>query len=123
MHQALAGVDQAYTDIMTSLDAVWNGPESERGERMGAAVSGMAQLRVPIRISSAYYPNYPSEDDSEAIWQPALMSLQIPEAIIADLHNLYPNEWDDLNQYTDLTEPVYFGPRFLNLNVTEVPAH
>jgi hypothetical protein len=35
---------------------------------------------------------------------------------------LYPDEWDDLNQYTNLTEPVYFGPRFLNLNVTEVPA-
>ncbi|MCH8222486.1 MAG: hypothetical protein IH868_03650 [Chloroflexi bacterium] len=107
---------------MTNLDAVWNGPASEQGERMGAAVGGMVGLKVPIRIQCAYYPNYPAEDESDAIWQPALMTLQIPEKIIADLFRLYPDEWDDLNQYTDLTEPVYFGPRFLNLNVTEVPA-
>ena len=119
VHQALLGVDQAYTDVMASLDTVWNGPEGEQGEQMGNAVAGMAQLRVPIRISSAYYPNYPIEDDNEAIWQPGLMSLQIPEAIIADLKNLYPDEWDDLNQYTDLSQPVYFGPRFLNLNAAE----
>lgn len=119
---ALDGVDQAYTDIMSNLDAVWNGPASEQGERMGAAVGGMAALKVPIRIQCAYYPNYPAEDDSDAIWQPALMKQQIPEEIIADLFKLYPDEWNDLNQYTDLTEPVYFGPRFLNLNVTEVPA-
>ena len=119
---ALDGVDQAYTDVMANLDAVWNGPASKQGERMGAAVVGMVGLKVPIRIQCAYYPNYPAEDESEAIWQPALMTLQIPETIIADLFRLYPDEWDDLNQYTDLTEPVYFGPRFLNLNVTEVPA-
>lgn len=106
---------------MTSLDAVWNGAEGEQGEKMGAAVSGMAQLRVPIRISSAYYPNYPVEDDSEASWQPALMSLEIPASIIADLQTLYPDEWDDLNLYTDLSQPVYFGPRFLNLNAAALP--
>jgi hypothetical protein len=50
------------------------------------------------------------------------MSLQIPESIIADLPRLYPDEWDDLNRYTDLSEPVFFGPRFMNLNVAEVPA-
>ncbi|MCH7971603.1 MAG: ferritin-like protein [Chloroflexi bacterium] len=119
---ALDAVDQAYTDVMTNLDAAWNGPANEHGERMGAAVTAMSQLKVPIRISSAYYPNYPVEDEDEAIWQPALMSLEIPESIIADLPGLYPDEWDDLNLYTDLTQPVYFGPRFLNLNVTEVPA-
>ena len=64
----------------------------------------------------------PVEDEDEAIWQQALMSLQIPESIIADLPRLYPDEWDDLNRYTDLSEPVFFGPRFMNLNVTEVPA-
>lgn len=119
---ALDGVDQAYTDIMSNLDAVWNGPANDQGERMGAAIVGMSQLKVPIRIQCAYYPNYPAEDESDAIWQPALMKQQIPEEIIADSFKLYPDEWNDLNQYTDLTEPVYFGPRFLNLNVTEVPA-
>ena len=91
---------------------------------MGAAVVGMSELKVPIRIQCAYYPNYPNypiEDPEEAVWQPALMTLQIPEEIIANLFKLYSDEWDDMNQYTDLTQPVYFGPRFLNLDVTEVP--
>ena len=82
----------------------------------------MSELKVAIRIQSAYYPNYPIEDESDAIWQPAPMSLQIPEAIISELFKIYPDEWNDLNQYTDFTEPVFFGPRFLNLNATEVPA-
>jgi len=122
VRHALDAVDQAYTDVMNNLDAAWNGPANERGERMGTAIAGMSALKIPVRISSAYYPNYPVEDEDEAIWQQALMSLQIPEAIIADLPRLYPDEWDDLNLYTDLSEPVFFGPRFLNLNVTEVPA-
>ncbi len=119
--QVLEGVDQAYTDVMNSLHAVWNGPAEEQGERMGAAVVGMSELKVPIRIQCAYHPNYPIEDPDKAVWQPALMTLQIPEEIIANLFSLYPDEWNDMNQYTDLTQPVYFGPRFLNLNVTEVP--
>ena len=49
------------------------------------------------------------------------MNLPIPEEIVADLFRLYPDEWNDLNQYTDLSRPTYFGPRFLNLSVTEAP--
>lgn len=120
--QALDGLDQAYTRILTNLNAVWNGPAGEQEARMGAAVAGMSELRTPIRIRCAYYLNYQSEDESDAIWQPALMSLQIPEEIIANLYRLYPDEWNDMNQYTDLTQPVYFGPRFLNMNATELPA-
>ena len=119
--QCLDGFDQAYTRVMTTLDAVWNGPASEQGVRMGEAIVGMTELKVPVRISSTYYPNYPSEDESEAIYQPALMSQQIPEELIADLSRLYPAEHEDMGLYTDLTQPVYFGPRFLNLNATEVP--
>ncbi len=42
--------------------------------------------------------------------------------VVADLYRLYPDEWNDMNQYTVLTQPVYFGPRFLNVNATELPA-
>ena len=78
---------------------------------MGAAIADMAELKVPVRISSTFYPNYPSEDESKAVYQPALMSQQISEVLITDLPTLYPDEHEDMGLYTDLSRPVFFGPR------------
>ncbi len=101
--QALDGVDHAYTDVMTNLDAAWNGPIEKQGPSLSAAVIGMTELKVPVRID------------------PAIMSQQIPEEIISNLFSLYPDEYDDLREYTDLAKPVFFGPRFINLNVAQLP--
>ena len=96
-------MDQAYTDVMTNLDATWNGPIEQQGPSLSAAVIGMTELKVPIRIN------------------PAIMSQQIPEEIISNLLSLYPDEYDDIREYTDLAKPVFFGPRFTNLNVGQLP--
>ncbi len=106
---------------MTNLDAVWNGPIERQGPSLSAAVIGMTELKVPIRIKSTYYPNFPDKNPDEAIHNPAIVDQQIPEEIISNLFNLYADEYHDINQYTDLTKPVFFGPRFINLNVGQLP--
>ena len=119
--QALDGLDQAYPEVMTNLDAVWNGPIERQGPSLSAAVIGMTGLKVPIRIKSTYYPNFPDKNPDEAIHNPAIVDQQIPEEIISNLFNLYADEYHDINQCTDLTKPVFFGPRFINLNVGQLP--
>ena len=44
------------------------------------------------------------------------MAQQIPAEIISNLAQLYPDEYEDLRSYTDLSQPVFFGPRYINLN-------
>ena len=46
-----------------------------------------------------------------------MMRAEIPPAIIADLPELYPSEFAFLARYTDLDKPVFYGPRFRNVNV------
>ena len=42
--------------------------------------------------------------------------LQVPDSIVRQLHDLYPDEFEYLDVYTDLSKPVYYGPRFRNTN-------
>lgn len=119
--QALDGLDQGYTEVMTALDSVWNGPIEEQGPNLSKAVIGMTELKVPVRISSTYYPNFPDEDPETAVHNPAIMAQKIPAEIISKLTQLYPDEYEDLSSYTDLSKPVFFGPRYLNLNVGSLP--
>ncbi len=89
--------DQVYTDIMNDLEAMWNGPMDEEWPTFGKAVGSMTELRVLSCFN--------------------IMRSQIPADIIGDLHNIYPDEYDMLSAYTDLNAPVFYGPRFFNLNV------
>ena len=41
---------------------------------------------------------------------------RVPAGIVDMLPTLYPDEIDRLGQYTDLTAPVFYGPRFVNTN-------
>lgn len=93
---ALDGFDQLYTGIMDSLEAMWNGPAAQSWPNFGKAVGAMTEMRV----KSCFY----------------IMRYEIPKDLIEDLETLYPQEYHYLSKYTDLSAPVYFGPRFINQN-------
>jgi len=93
---AMTVFDQAYTAIMSDLEAMWNGPSDQSWPKFGAAVGAMGDLRVLGCFN--------------------IMKYQVPQSVIAQLKTLYPDEYDDLAAYTDLDAPVVYGPRFRNLN-------
>lgn len=97
----LKGFDDAYTKIMTDLEKMWNGPKDESWPSFGAAVGTMSEMRV----LSCFY----------------IMKLQIPAEIISKLSELYPDEYNRMKKYTDLDKPVFYGPRFFNLNIQKTP--
>jgi ferritin-like protein len=92
----LTSFDQAYSDVMAGLDACWNGDPAKWWPTMGAAVALMAKLRVLGCFN--------------------VMKHQVPDAAIQKLRTLYPDEFQMFSTYTRLDEPVFYGPRFRNLN-------
>ena len=95
----LVQFDKNYTGIMDDLEAMWNGPQDQSWPTFGKAVSRMTDMRV----LSCFY----------------ILQFQVPENIIAKLKDLYPDEYTWLAKYTDLDQPVFYGPRFFNLNVQQ----
>lgn len=96
--KALDNFDKNYTGIMDDLEAMWNGPADESWPNFGKAVGAMTEMRV----QSCFY----------------IMRHQIPTEIIADLSKHYPDEYEYMAKYTDLSVPVFYGPRFINNNAT-----
>jgi len=92
----LNAFDTGFSAILAELDAVWNGPAAASWKTLGGAVHGMVDLRVLSCFNILRY--------------------QIPAGIVAQLPELYPAEIDRLRAYTDLSQPVFYGPRFLNTN-------
>lgn len=92
----LQAFDTAFSSILAGLDAAWNGPAADAWKTLGGAVHSMVDLRVLSCFNIIRY--------------------QIPPDIVAQLARLYPDEIDNLRTYTDLTKPVFYGPRFLNTN-------
>jgi rubrerythrin len=92
----LTAFDQAYNDMMSNLDDAWNGPAARWWPTLGQGVATMAKLRV-----LGYFN---------------IMKFQIPPAVVAQLPQLYPDEIDMFRTYTHLDAPVFYGPRFMNLN-------
>lgn len=92
----LLAFDQAYTGLMGNLDAMWNGPADKSWPTFGQAIETMAKLRVLACFN--------------------IMKYQVPSDAVAKLPQLYPDEIEDLAAYTDLKAPVYYGPRFRNVN-------
>lgn len=94
--KALTAFDVAYSEMMSNLDAVWNGPAETSWPTLGEAVEGMGGLRVPARFG--------------------VMVIQVPPAAIAKLPELYPDEHEQIAALSDLDAPVFYGPRFANRN-------
>jgi hypothetical protein len=49
-----------------------------------------------------------------------VMKHQVPAASLTGLKALYPGEFASLAAYTRLDQPVFYGPRFRNLNAKPV---
>lgn len=92
----LDAFDNGFSTILSTLDAVWNGPSSASWKTLGAAVHGMVDLRVLSCFNIMRHP--------------------VPAAAVAQLAELYPDEIGYLRTYTDLSKPVFYGPRFVNVN-------
>jgi hypothetical protein len=94
--QDLAAFDTGFSAVLAALDAAWNGPAAVSWKTLGGAVHSMVDLRVLSCFN--------------------ILRHQIPGDIVSRLPALYPNEIDQLRRYTDLSAPVFYGPRFLNTN-------
>jgi len=94
VQKTLDNFDAKYTSIMADLDAMWNGPADKSWPTFGQAVGSMGDLRV----LSCFY----------------IMRQQVPPAALAQLEKLYPDEFAVLKCATDLSAPVFYGPRFRN---------
>jgi hypothetical protein len=118
----LNACDAAFSNMMTTLDLVWNptaqgtwNPIPSSANKMinyqvfqhvadmqqsvkglGTAVHGMMDFRVFASFN--------------------INRQQIPDSIIQQLPSLYPDEFEFINKYTDLSKPVFYGPRFINMN-------
>ncbi len=92
----LDAFDQAYSGLMENLDAMWNGPAAKSWPTFGAAVETMGKLRILGCFN--------------------IMKYQVPPDAVAKLATLYPDEFDKIKDYTRLNEPVFYGPRFRNVN-------
>jgi hypothetical protein len=77
---------------------------------MLAALGGTPRLKsIQVNVPARGLPGG-SEPDLHILRHP------IPADIIAKLPALYPLESDHLRRYTDLSAPVFYGPRFINTN-------
>lgn len=92
----LTAFDMGFSAILSELDAVWNGPAAVSWKTLGAAVHGMVDLRVLSCFN--------------------IIRHQVPATVVAQLPQLYSKEIDHIGTYTDLSKPVFYGPRFLNTN-------
>ena len=91
---SLRKFDENYTRMMVALDDCWNGPVSEAWPNLGKAVYEMNELRVVSCFE--------------------ILRHQVPVEAIQQLERLYPIEFAELAALTDLTKPVFYGPRFIN---------
>jgi hypothetical protein len=92
----LTAFDNGFSAVLAALDQAWNGPVAVAWKTLGGAVHNMVDLRVLSCFN--------------------ILRHAIPADIVAQLPALYPNEIDRLRTFTDLSKPVFYGPRFVNTN-------
>lgn len=95
VEKELDAFDAAYTAMMRALHEAWNGPAAQSWPSLGEAVFQMNEMRVLSCFN--------------------IMRHRVPDDLVARLPELYPTEYPLLARYTDLSAPVFYGPRFANL--------
>jgi len=103
----LTAIDSAYSAVLTALDAAWNGPAAASWKTVGLSVRGVGG-------------NPPGMIDFRVLARENITRHQIPAEIIPQLPSLYPTEFEFLKTYTDLDQPVFYGPRFINATTPAV---
>jgi hypothetical protein len=83
--------------MLAALDDAWNGPADQSWPSLGRAVFEMNELRVISCFTILRQP--------------------VPAAAVAKIDELYPLEAAELRALSDFSEPLYYGPRFLNTSL------
>lgn len=118
----LDAFDTAFSNMMMTLDLVWNpthagtwNPISPSANKMinYAVFQNTAHLQESVKgLGTAVHGMM----DFRVFTSFNINKQQIPDTIIQQLPSLYPDEFDYLNEFTDLSKPVFYGPRFRNNN-------
>ena len=118
----LAAFDTAFSNMMMTLDLVWNHTSSGHWHNIPTAASSMINYDV-FKNTASLEKNIGGLGsavhgmmDFRVFTSFNINRQQIPDFIIKQLPNLYPAEFEFLDTYTDLSKPVFYGPRFINLN-------
>jgi hypothetical protein len=94
----LQAFDVAYTRMLAALDDAWNGSEEDSWPSLGRAVFEMNELRVTSCFN--------------------ILRHQIPAEAISQIDILYPLEAEELRRLSDFSQPLFYGPRFINTSLT-----
>ena len=118
----LDAFDTAFSNMLMTLDTVWNPTTTGSWQQLNSAASKMVNYRVFENtttlqeqvggLGSAVHAMI----DFRVFTSFNINRLQVPDSIVRQLQDLYPDEFEYLDTYTDLTQPVYYGPRFRNTN-------
>jgi hypothetical protein len=98
----LMAFDAAFTATLTALDGAWNGPAAASWKTVGLSVRGIGG-------------NPPGMIDFRVLARENITRHQVPAEIVSQLPALYPAEFEFLKTYSDLDQPVFYGPRFINV--------
>lgn len=96
VRRELLRFDEAYTNMLQALEGCWLDPVEQSWPNLGRAVYEMNELRVTSCFN--------------------IMRHQVPVGLVSRLPELYPTEFEELSSLTDLSAPVFYGPRFTNLS-------
>lgn len=118
----LDAFDTAFSNMMMTLDLVWNptaqgtwNPIAPNASKMVnyAVFQNTAHLQESVKgLGTAVHGMM----DFRVFTAFNINKQQIPDSIIQQLPALYPDEFEYISQYTDLSKPVFYGPRFRNNN-------
>lgn len=104
----LAAFDAAYAQTLAALDLAWNGPQAASWKTVGLSVRGVGG-------------SPPGMIDMRVLGRENITRHQIPPDVVTRLAELYPAEYGFLAKYSDLGQPVFYGPRFLNVPAQPPP--
>lgn len=104
----LAAFDAAFAQTLAALDLAWNGPQAASWKTIGLSVRGVGG-------------NPPGMIDMRVLGRENITRHEIPPDIVTRLSEIYPAEYGFLAKYTDLGQPVFYGPRFLNVPAQPPP--
>ena len=118
----LDAFDTAYSNMLMTLDTVWNPLTAGSWRQLSPNASKMVNYRVFQNtatlqeqvggLGSAVHAMM----DFRVFTSFNLNRLQVSDSIVRQLSDLYPDEFEYLEAHTDLSEAVFFGPRFRNTN-------
>ena len=100
----LVAFDSAYTSVLAALDLAWNGPAADSWPNVGLSVRGIGG-------------NPKGMIDFRVLARENVTRHQIPANVASQLNTLYPSEFKFLKTYTDLDQPIFYGPRFINTSI------